>query len=30
MVVNGRRWEGEKEDGDGGMNFWMKTVVCFK
>jgi hypothetical protein len=21
----GRRWEGEREDGDGGMNFWVKT-----
>jgi hypothetical protein len=25
VVVDGRRWEGESEDVDGGMNFWVKT-----
>jgi hypothetical protein len=25
VVVDGRRWEGEREDGDGGMIFWVKT-----
>jgi hypothetical protein len=24
----GRRWEGKKEDGDGGMIFWVKTRLA--
>jgi hypothetical protein len=28
VIVDGRRWEGEKEDGHGGMNFWVKTRLA--